>query len=176
MVFSLWFVIFMVVLFMFLLPSVFVMFFNHKPWLKWVVLCFFIIYLLVLFAGVFGKIDITQNTVYITFENNGLPFNAHNFLWWNFDKANVLINLFMLFPVCLIIFAFCKKHTFLKTIILAFCLSAFIETMQFILPVSRTVEITDLLYNTLSGIIGWLYFYLLIKLNKKLKPSFYSEQ
>ncbi len=164
---SLGFAITMAVVFMFLVPTVLMLFLSHTKWFKWLTLCLGLAYFCVLIIGVFGKVDIAD-TVSVSFENNGMWFSAFNFILFNSSISNFLINIFMFFPLAVIIFAFFKKHLFLKTVILAFCLSIFIETMQFVLPISRTVELTDIIFNTLSGIISFLYFYQLKILNRKI--------
>ena len=60
----------------------------------------------------------------------------------------------MLFPIGFIVHVFCKNHKFLKTILYSFLISLFIENYQFILPISRTTELTDLLFNTLGGVLS----------------------
>lgn len=157
------------VFFMAVLPAFFLVVFYKKPALKWITLVFSILYFALLFAGVFGKVDIDAQTVSITFESNGSWFVASNFSWYSFDTVNVLLNLFMLFPVGAIVLALTKKHVFLKTVLLSFGISLFIEFMQFVLPINRTVEVTDLLYNTLSGIIGFLFFLCVLKIFNRRK-------
>ena len=161
--------------FMVILPAFFLVLFYNKPSLKWITLAFSIIYFIMLFVGVFGKVDIDTQNISITFESNNSWFIASHFSWFSFDTINILLNLFMLFPLGAIVLASTKKHAFLKTVAFSFCTSLFIEFMQFALPINRTVEVTDLLYNTLSGIIGFLFFWLILKLFKKNNQKSYSE-
>ena len=70
----------------------------------------------------------------------------------------------MMFPVGFLVYIFSKKHRFIKTILIALILSFVIEFYQFMLPISRTTELTDLLFNGLSGIISAIYCYFLTKL------------
>jgi len=175
MIISLALAIILAVIFMLITPSVFLILFYNKTYLKWIILGFFMLYFGLLCIGVFGKIDIDAQSVGITFENNGPWFRVSNFSWYSFDITNVLINLFMLFPLGAIFLGLKQRKPLMKTILLAFCLSVFIEFMQFVLPINRTVEVTDILFNTISGIIGFIFFWLILKLFKKNNPKSYPE-
>ena len=55
-----------------------------------------------------------------------------------------------------------KKDIFLKIVELAFVISLFIEINQLLFQVG-TFQISDLIYNTLSGLIGYILFKIMYK-------------
>ena len=72
-----------------------------------------------------------------------------------------LLNLFLFSPMLFLLAGlfpeFFKKHKYQKALIIAFGCSLFIETAQLISCLG-TFQISDLVYNTLSGAIGvWGY-------------------
>lgn len=144
-------------------PCIIFLFFKNK---KWLVFTYFTIYFAVLFVGVFGKIGIGQN-VTISFDFSHNAFDPSKFLLYDFGVQNILINIFMFFPISMLVFCTQKKNILLKTIIFGFLLSVFIEFMQFALPISRSVELTDVLFNTLSALLSYCFFFALSKLQKK---------
>lgn len=77
-----------------------------------------------------------------------------------------LLNVFMLSPMlfllCIIFPRFFEKKGVLKGMIIAFFSSLFIETSQAITCLG-TFQISDLVYNTLSGIIGVLAYKAILK-------------
>ena len=75
----------------------------------------------------------------------------------------------MFFPVAAFVISQTDKNMFLKTILISFVLSFIIEFLQFILPVYRTTEVFDIVTNTISGIIGFVYFYFVYFITKKVR-------
>ena len=55
-----------------------------------------------------------------------------------------------------------KKDVFLRIVVLAFVISLFIEVNQLLFQVG-TFQISDLVYNTLSGLIGYILYRILYK-------------
>lgn len=138
----------------------------------------FVLYLLFLFVLVFGQVNVEEGYVAVNIVKNSNWFSL-NFATAHANKTNLLYNLIMMFPVSAFVFAtqkVDKSHNalkyflkvFLKTVLISFLISLFIETFQFILPVKRTTELFDLLINTLSGVLGFCYFWPLILICNKL--------
>ena len=140
------------------LPTIFmVVFFNKKRLLKVLGWIFFVVYIMSILVLVLGKVEIIGKKVFLTFLTQERWFKI-NFLWADFGKANIFLNLVMLFPVSAFLFSQEYKNVFLKTIIFSFCISLTIEFLQFVLPVNRCTEIFDICLNIFSGIIGYLFF------------------
>lgn len=149
--------------FMLVLPTTLVFALKHKPKvLKWCIAVLFVIYLLLLFVGTAGKINLKNNTLKIDFNFTNDWFSLY-FSWFSFSKTNVLINLFLLFPVGYVVFTHSEKHQFFKTVLLALFISLLIEIYQWILPIHRNTELSDVLFNMISGLISAIYCNLLLK-------------
>lgn len=147
-----------------------IVFFNNKKVLKILGTLFFIIYLLGLATLVLSKVIVSKNIIKINFETDNKWFNIY-FLWADFGKANILLNIVMLFPVSAFLFSQSYKNIFLKTIIICFIISVSIEFFQFVLPINRCTEIFDILLNILSGIMGYIYFKIVYIINKKVREK-----
>ena len=101
-----------------------------------------------------------------------LKFNKKWFsgeiLWSIFpvDLHEGIINIIMLMPIGLYIGGIFEKPL-KKTTITAFAVSLFIEIMQFVLPIERFSQLSDVILNTLGAVIACLYAMLIIWLRKK---------
>jgi glycopeptide antibiotics resistance protein len=142
---------------------------NHQKALKIITTIFACGYFVCLFIGTTADINMTSSKTTIDFDFTKKWFNI-NFLLYDFDLDNILINLFMFFPIGFIVYVFADKKPFIKTIILALILSIIVELYQFILPINRYTELTDLIFNTTSGLISACVCKLLLKL-KAFKPN-----
>lgn len=138
---------------------------------------FFMLYLGVLVAGVLGQIAISKESISISFDFSGEWFAKTINTKVDFaaiTQFDLIINLVMLVPVGMfVLFLARKKRVWLRFVLL--CIfgllsGALIEFMQFALPISRYVQVTDVLLNMASvlggGIIAWLYLVLIKKIRK----------
>ena len=92
--------------------------------------------------------------------------NKTIYLFEKFDIMDLLINLAMLIPVGLMIWDRNRSLALncLKSSIFGCFIGFCVETLQFVLPVNRTVQIQDIIINTGSAIIGTILMWLIIKL------------
>ena len=121
-----------------------------------------IIYFSLLFIGTAFKVTVKNGNLVI-YPNFSYGWFSMKFIPYRFSLTNILVNLALLLPSGFIVFMFVKKHKFLNTILFAFFVSCFIELYQFALPISRATELTDILFNTLSGLISASYCLILKK-------------
>ena len=135
---------------------------KHPKTLKTCTIILSIIYFTLLFIGTAFKVTVLNGNLVIKPNFTQNWFSMH-FLTHNFSTTNILVNLALLFPIGFIVYIFAKNHRFLKTILFAFLISCIIEFYQFALPVARGTELTDLLFNTLSGLISVTYCAILEK-------------
>ena len=150
---------------MVLVPPIILFFLQkHPKTIKLVTIILTIIYAVLLIIGTTAKVYISGSNLVIRYPNSADWFSMH-FAVFNKGKANILVNLALLFPVGPVVYVFSKSHSFLKTVLISFAVSLFIETYQFILPVFRTTELADLILNTISGALSALYCEILTKLN-----------
>lgn len=154
---------FLVFFLMIILPTILILSLkNHPKALKISAICLAVIYFALLFIGTTFRISIRNGNLSV-YPDFSRQWFSMNFLISSFHPVNLTINIILLFPLGFIVFFCTKQHPFFKTIIFTFLLSLFIELYQFILPVPRTTELTDLFFNTLSGVLSGLYCKLLQK-------------
>ena len=122
-----------------------------------------VIYLVLLFVGTAGKISLKSDVLKISFDFSHEWFSAY-FSWFELSAGNILINLLLLFPIGFVVYTFSQQHPFVKTILIALGISAIIELYQWMLPVFRNSEVSDIIFNTISGVISACYCELLKKL------------
>ncbi len=132
----------------------------------------FVLFLVVLIVGVFGKLDINKNFTNITFDFSAYWFNKSiNFSFKNITKFDLLINLFMLIPVGVYFDFILTKQKFSKRLVIVLFIGLGfglgIEFCQFMLPIQRGVQLSDALLNAASVIIGYLIFELYRLIFKK---------
>lgn len=141
---------------------------NEKA-LKITTIIFLSIYLILLFVGTTAELGYNGTTATFKIVFNKSWFSP-SFMLFGTGSLNLLVNIFLLFPVGFVTFVFSKKYKFLKTILFAFALSLLIETYQIVLPIYRNTELGDIILNTISGVISAVYCTILTKLgafNKK---------
>ena len=159
------------VLLMLIIPTILVFALKRKPkTLKVTAGVLITIYFGLLFVGTAGKISLSGENFTISFDFSKRWFSA-DFSWFETSARNVVINLFLLFPIGFAVYLFSPKHAFLKTVIFALAVSIFIELYQWILPIHRNSEISDILFNTVSGIISASYAEFLKKFGAFKQPK-----
>ena len=126
---------------------------NNQKALKITTIVFACVYFACLFVGTTCTLDIDFKLTKIGFDFTE-KWCSIDFLLIDFRPGNMCVNLFMFFPLGFIVYVFENNNPFKKTIIFALCLSLFIELYQFILPIYRNTELTDILFNTISGLIS----------------------
>ena len=134
-----------------------------------------IMYAIILFFGITSRIVIDNNFAIVS-----LDYSANwcdktiNFSLVKIDKIDLLINIVMLIPIGLTIVYFNNKSIvskFVVLVIVGVVMGVLLETIQFILPVVRSVQLSDVLLNTFSvvlgGIIGLLYNFVTCRIKRK---------
>jgi len=144
-------------IFLFILPF----FITRK---KCLTLTYFFIYIALLVLGVFTGISIHNNQISFSLLITNKWFN-NEWIIASFGKLNIIINIFLCFPLGVAPQVLLKKPSFLKIISIGILFTFSIEFLQFTLPIYRNPELFDLLTNTLSVILGF-YYYLIIKKHK----------
>jgi len=157
-------------IFYFLVPLLVMFFVGNNKKLKIILSVLLSLFLVVLFIGVFGEIDITKEFVYIDFDFSAGFFNKDIITNFSTYKVDRVINLIMLIPIGEVVCISAKqknsKFGILFAVIIGLLTGLFIETFQFILPVPRSVQLSDVVYNTISCVIGYLYISLFFYLKK----------
>ncbi len=134
------------------------------------------LFLIVLTLGVFTNCSVTYPSIKISFETSGVWASEHiRFNIFNLSIFDLCVNAIMLLPVGVIftLFYYYKKPNFavkklfLWLFLIGFSCGLFIETMQFILPIERAIQLSDVLLNTISCVLGGVYFLILLKTKKR---------
>ena len=128
------------------------------------------LFFIVLFVGVLGEIDINKDFVYIGFDFSSGFFNKEIIFSFSKFKLDIFINLIMLIPigeaVCISAKKINNKFGILYALLIGVIIGMLIETLQFILPVPRSVQLSDVIYNAISCVFGYLYISLFFYLKK----------
>lgn len=163
------------VIFFFVVPFV-IWCFKSEKLQKILMIIYFCCYLCVLFVGVFGSLSIGERYITINFDfTRDWRAKPINISLSGIGKFDLIINLVMLYPAGMfILFLARRKKWWIKLIMLAtigLAIGATIETLQFILPVPRSVQLSDALLNMTSvfigGLIGWAYLWIIGRIFRK---------
>lgn len=123
------------------------------------IICLVCYVVLLLYTTLIGREH--TNPLHAVFEG-WLPFRRYDGTW----NLDTIYNIFLLTPITFLISKVfiikTKKDIFLKIVGLAFVISLFIEINQLLFQVG-TFQISDLVYNTLSGLIGYILYRILYK-------------
>lgn len=125
----------------------------------------FTLYFLILVWILLFKMGTPFDVNYSSRSINLIPFSASVIVNGKIYIKEIINNILVFAPVGIYTCMLNPKLPFVKKIAPAFFISLAIEIFQFILSIGVT-DITDLLGNTLGGIIGIVIFYLLAKLFK----------
>ena len=142
---------------MVIVPPIILKIFRNKPHIiKILSICLGVVYAVLLVIGTTADVSMKNNVISIKYSNS-IDWFSMRFAVLNGGIAHILINLVLLFPIGFLVYIFSSKHCFLKTVLISFAVSIIIETYQFILPVDRSTELADIVFNTLSGVLSATY-------------------
>ena len=137
-----------------------------------------LLFFVALLVGVLGKLDITSQFISINFDFSGSWLNKSISTKLKTTNLDKIINMLMLMPlgsaVCMISKRKNIKFGFILSLVIGLFCGLIIEMLQFVLPVFRSVQLLDVIYNTISSCIGYLYIsviYYFVKLCKFIKQS-----
>ena len=103
---------------------------------------------------------------------DGEIFSVFKSLWENFTIAEfsqLVINLLMMIPVSFMLMIILRcKHRVLWTLDITLAYILFIELLQFFTR-AGTLQLDDIITNTIGGVFGILLYYFIKAINKKAK-------
>ncbi len=111
------------------------------------------------FTTNFSELDYIRNINFIPFSES-LITNGH------LDITEIVYNILVFTPLGVYVSAFKPNWSFLRKAGASLCLSLLFETLQFIFAIGAS-DITDLIGNTVGGIIGIVIFLFFKKIFKK---------
>ena len=125
----------------------------------------FAVYFLILVWILLFKMSFSIDELYKNRSINIIPFMGSVIVNGNIDTSEIINNIIVFIPIGIYVCMLKKDWSILKKISVGFFISLGIEVLQFVLAIGAT-DITDLIGNTLGGIIGIGVFYLFSKVFK----------
>lgn len=153
-------VVFVLLIFYLIIPILIWRFARNTKFGKYLTIVFLFAFLVILFLGITGRVCISNHYVIVDmdFTNNWLGKKI-NFYMSNINKVDFIINILMLIPIGFVLAYFVHK-SFVRKLFISFVLGLIcgkmLEITQFVLPVYRSVELSDVVLNTISVVIGCL--------------------
>ncbi len=117
----------------------------------------FTIYLIALFWILLFKLGVHFSYMGKTRSINLIPFSEPLILNGKADFGEIILNIMIFVPLGLYAGVLFKQWSFGKKLFLFFLISLMIEGLQFILRLGAS-DITDIITNTLGGIIGLIIY------------------
>lgn len=125
----------------------------------------FVIYLIALFEIIIFKLEIPFTNMGYLRSINLIPFSESLIVNDAIDFSEILMNMIIFIPLGIYIEMLFSKWSTIKKISAIFIVSLICEISQFIMAIGAS-DITDIINNTLGGIVGLLIMYILVKLFK----------
>jgi glycopeptide antibiotics resistance protein len=116
----------------------------------------FVVYLIILIWAILWKFEVPYIGDGSLRVINLVPYSANTI-------PELRLNILIFIPFGLYISMLATKSGIIKRILIILLTSALLETLQYVLAIGHT-DITDLINNTLGGIIGIIIFYIVSKL------------
>lgn len=137
---------------------------------KKVTKCLLAVYLLALIWIVIFKLQFSFDHLPHIRNVNLIPFGDSTIINGTIDFDEIIANLIAFIPFGILIGMLFEGKSFIKKVSPIFFTSLFLETIQFVFSIGAS-DITDLLMNTVGGILGIVLFLALSKIlkNKTIK-------
>lgn len=150
------------------LPLCFLFLFKSEKKLKIAFSILLFLYILIICVGVFTDVKVKK---VVTIKPYSIPESAEKFFSFKLfthNKKDILLNLSMFVPFGFFISCLFNKFRVLKTLSVGVVSSIFIEIVQYFLPTVRTAQLTDIILNSISCLIGAVVFVLIFSLKNKI--------
>ncbi|MEG2353871.1 MAG: VanZ family protein [Clostridium sp.] len=125
----------------------------------------FVIYLIALFEIIIFKLEIPFTSMGYLRSINLIPFSESLIVNGAIDFSEILMNMIIFIPLGIYVEMLFSKWSTIKKISAIFIVSLICEISQFIMAIGAS-DITDIINNTLGGIVGLVVMYILVKLFK----------
>lgn len=145
-------------LFYMVIPIIIWIFFRNSKFGKIAVSILCVMFLIVLFWAITSRISVADRTINVAIDFTNYWFNKKlNFSLLKIDKVDFLINITMLIPIGLVVVFFNRKtfkNKIINLLVVGVIFGIILESLQYILPVYRSVQLSDVVLNALSVLIG----------------------
>lgn len=125
----------------------------------------FTIYLIALVWIILFKLSLSFEDLGHMRSINLIPFNESLVLNNKLDFSEIIMNVIIFMPLGIYIGILCPNRSAGRKIFLFFLVSLLCEVFQYILGVGAS-DITDIINNTVGGIVGLLVYFGLVKIFK----------
>lgn len=155
----------------FILPLLVLLFVKDYKKVKLITKIILGIYIVILLIGVWTRVEVTRKAVTISLDYTYGFFNKN--IRWGFSKLktfDILVNLVMLTPIGISL-AILKNESLIKlinkSIVFGLIIGVTIELGQYLLPVYRSVQLSDVIFNMLSLVFGVIVGELILLISKR---------
>lgn len=135
---------------------------KNKKFLKIIISILFIIYLVILAWVILFKLQFSLGDIDHTKSINLIPFHYSTAVGEQFHINEVMDNILIFIPFGILLSMLAPKMKLQNKILIICGTSLVLETTQFLLSIGST-DITDVITNTLGGIVGIALYALLLK-------------
>lgn len=160
-------------------PIILIFLYNKRKVNKVLSIILLCLYSIVLCVGVFSHFSKDSQYVYINFDYSGQWASENITFGLIVAPLDLAINLVMLIPYGVIfILLRTYKHPQLKlskhlifSFLIGFAIGIFIEFFQFTLPIKRSIQFSDVILNSISCLLGSIYFVILMKIKDRIRKK-----
>lgn len=169
---NLYVVLVLLVIFFAVLPLIFLFSFKQEKHIKIAFSILLILYVVILCVGVFWDVKIKNGVISIS--SVIVPEDAQKHFNCSFlanRKSDFFINILMFIPFGFLLGSLFNKQRVLKTSSIGLIATIMIEFVQYFMPSVRSAQLSDIILNFLSCLIGAVGFSLFYLLRNKIKKS-----
>ena len=123
----------------------------------------FIIYLIAVFEIIVFKLELPFSNIGNLRSINLIPFNESLILNGKIDFSEIIMNMVIFMPLGIYVEIIFSKWSTTKKFSIFFIISLVCEILQYIFALGAS-DITDIINNTLGGIIGFLIFKVIVRI------------
>lgn len=135
---------------------------KNRKFLKIIISILFIIYLVILVWVILFKLQFSLGDIDHTKSINLIPFHYSTAVGEQFHINEVMDNILIFIPFGILLSMLAPKMKLQNKVLIICGTSLVLETTQFLLSIGST-DITDVITNTLGGIVGITLYTLLLK-------------
>lgn len=135
---------------------------KNRKFLKIIISILFIIYLVILVWVILFKLQFSLKDIDYIKSINLIPFHYSTAVGEQFHINEVMDNILIFIPFGILLSMLAPKMKLQNKVLIICGTSLVLETTQFLLSIGST-DITDVITNTLGGIVGIALYALLLK-------------
>ncbi len=142
---------------------------KHPQLITWLL---YVIYLILLVWIILLKTEFSFDNIYRMRNTNFIPFDGTAIINGQLHYQEIYLNVLIFVPFGIYLSMLKPRWSFIKKIVPIFLTSLFFESSQYIFAIGAT-DITDLIGNTLGGVLGVLMYVTIQKIIKNERKTHY---